>query len=209
MGPLPDANRTATVRCLSFLPQLLPKLFLELSNGEAILTLFLLLPLPLCFLSALSALSLRSTQRLLRGGLLEAAFHAADAGFDFTINVRLDESGAVPSMISRRLTRRAERQTFRFTNQLLALSNSNYIVTFRTSVLFILRAFFVPLQTCNLLFLFSRSFYLCQNHYNKSTIVKGPFIKYVTLFLTNFDHPSPVKFCHTSWILLMYVTLWN
>lgn len=144
MGPLPDANRTATVRCLSFLPQLLPKLFLELSNGEAILTLFLLLPLPLCFLSALSALSLRSTQRLLRGGLLEAAFHAADSGFDFTMNVRLHESGAAPSMISRRLTRRAERQTFRFTNQLLALSNSNYIVTFRTSVLFILRAFSCP-----------------------------------------------------------------
>src|SRR6218665_1084374 len=29
-------------------------------------------------------------------------------------------------------------------------------------------------------------------------LVKGPSIKYVTLFLANFDHPPPVTLCHTS-----------
>src|SRR6218665_2287378 len=35
---------------------------------------------------------------------------------------------------------------------------------------------------------------------------KGPSIKYVTLFWTNFDSPPSVTLCHTSWNLLKYVT---
>src|SRR6218665_2245071 len=35
---------------------------------------------------------------------------------------------------------------------------------------------------------------------------KGPSIKYVTLFWTNFDSPPSVTLCHTSWDLLKYVT---
>src|SRR6218665_3132535 len=34
----------------------------------------------------------------------------------------------------------------------------------------------------------------------------GPFIKYVTLFWTNFDAPPPVTHCHTSRDPLKYVT---
>ena len=33
----------------------------------------------------------------------------------------------------------------------------------------------------------------------KPIMTQGPTIKYVTLFWTNFDPPSPVTLCHTSW----------
>src|SRR6218665_1720443 len=37
-------------------------------------------------------------------------------------------------------------------------------------------------------------------HYVQSiSSTMGPSIKYVTLFLANFDPPPPVKLCHTSW----------